>query len=174
MSLRSRVVTEIWLELIKNLYGYVLIPYGQSHACSVYPDFEMSYGIVCQIMKILCTISFGSHSFDIALLLRESYLINGILTNTEVWYHLATSETGELDKVDRNFFQQLLCLPRSVPYPALYLESGVLPISVLINVRRLNYLHSILKGPENGTLQQVFQIQWNFPSTGDSVAAVNI
>ena len=95
---------------------------------------KKGHGIVCQIMKILRTISFGSHSFDIALLLRESYLINGILTNTEVWYHLAASETGELDKVDRNFFQQLLCLPRSVPYPALYLESGVLPISVLIKV----------------------------------------
>ena len=124
-------------------------------------------GIVCQIMKILRTISFGSHSFDVALLLRESYLINGILTNTEVSYHLATSETGEFDKVDRNFFQQLLSLPRSVPYLALYLDSGVISISVLIKVRRLNYLHSIWKGPENGMLQQVFQVQWNFPSTGD-------
>ena len=128
---------------------------------------QKGLGIICHIMKILRTVSFGSHSFDIALLLRESYLINGILTNTEIWYHLETSETRELEKVDRNFFQQLLGLPHSVPSPALFLETGVLPISVLIKVRRLNFLHSILRGPETGMLQQVFKIQWNFPCKGD-------
>ena len=57
-------------------------------------------------------------------------------------------------------------LPQSVPYPALYLETGVLPISVVIKVRRLNYLHTILRGPETGMLQKVFKIQWNFLCKG--------
>ena len=123
--------------------------------------------IVCHIMRIIRTVSFGLHSFDIALLLRESYLVNGILTNSEIWYHLETSETRELDKIDRIFFQQLFGLLHSVPFPALYLETGLLPISVLIKVRRLNFLHSILKGTETGMLKQVFKLQWNFPCKGD-------
>ena len=45
-------------------------------------------GIVSEIMDILKTVSFGEHFFEIAATLRESKLINGILTNCDVWYGL--------------------------------------------------------------------------------------
>ena len=38
-------------------------------------------GIISQIFNLLENISFGSHVFEIAALLRNSMLINGILTN---------------------------------------------------------------------------------------------
>ena len=47
-------------------------------------------GIVTEIMDILNTVSFGSKYFEIAIILREAKLINGILTNVEVWYGLQT------------------------------------------------------------------------------------
>ena len=43
-------------------------------------------GIVSEIMDILKTVSFGVHYFEIATTLRESKLINGILTNCDVWH----------------------------------------------------------------------------------------
>ena len=45
-------------------------------------------GIVTQIENLLDTVSLGHHYFEIALLLRESMLINGILTNAQIWYGL--------------------------------------------------------------------------------------
>ena len=39
-----------------------------------------------QIMNMLELISFGPYFFEIALLLRESILINSNLRNIEVWY----------------------------------------------------------------------------------------
>ena len=38
-------------------------------------------GIIANIFNLLDTISFGSHHYEIAVLLRNSMLINGILTN---------------------------------------------------------------------------------------------
>ena len=129
-------------------------------------------GLVCQILKILQTVRFGNCRIEIALLLRESLLVNGMLTNAEIWYHLQTSETDEIDRVDRSFFYRLMEMPRSVPKAAIYLEFGVLPLSTIIKKRRLNYLHNILKSPETGMLFKVFTIQWLYPCNGDWVVQV--
>ena len=43
-------------------------------------------GIVTKIMDILKTVTYGEQYFEIAATLREAELINGILTNADVWY----------------------------------------------------------------------------------------
>ena len=74
------------------------------------------------------------------MMLRESLLINGILTNTEIWYNLSKSEIEELENVDRLLFRRLMEVPLTTPSESFYLELGVLPISVIIKSRRINYL----------------------------------
>jgi len=95
-----------------------------------------------------------------------------MLTNVEIWHNLSHSEIDDLEKVDRKFIQMLFGVPRSVPYAALYLETGLLPVSVIIKVRRLNYLHTILRSDESGMLHNVFTIQWHFPCNGDWILLV--
>ena len=41
-------------------------------------------GIISQIMHILESVSLGEHYIDIAMLLRESMFLNGVLTNAEI------------------------------------------------------------------------------------------
>ena len=124
-------------------------------------------GLLCQLMKVIHSVNFGYHTVEIALLLRDSVLLNGILTNIEVWHNIFNSEVEELDKIDRQFLQKIFGVPKSVPNAALYLETGLLPISVIVKVRRINYLHTILQGPSTGMLFRVFMIQWYFPCKGD-------
>ena len=61
-------------------------------------------GIITQILNLLEMISFGPYLFETALLLRESMLINGTLTNAEVWYNLTTSEIKEFEDLDKLFY----------------------------------------------------------------------
>ena len=124
-------------------------------------------GLLCQITKIFQSINLGSFTIEIALLLRESILINGILTNAEIWFHLKSSEIENLEKVDRSLFHRLLRLPQTIPVPALYLETGTLPVAMIIKVRRLTYFHSILTGRKEGMLYRVFYVQWQYPNKGD-------
>ena len=58
-------------------------------------------GIVTKIMDILKAISFGDKYFEIATALREAELINGILTNAEVWYGVQQNKIDELEEVDK-------------------------------------------------------------------------
>jgi len=125
------------------------------------------HGIINQIMNMLRTLNFGNLTVEMALLLRNSMLLNGILTNSEVWFGLSQKDLSTLENLDKYFLTNFLTVPRTVPEVALYLELGVLPISTIIMGRRLNYLHSIIKSPKDGMLYRVFITQWLYPCNGD-------
>ena len=47
------------------------------------------------------SVTFGKHYFEIARTLRESMLVNGLLTNCEVWHNLKEADVKKLEEVDR-------------------------------------------------------------------------
>ena len=49
---------------------------------------DKGQGIVDQIMSILESTVFGPFQLEVALILRASLLLNGILTNSKAWYGL--------------------------------------------------------------------------------------
>ena len=69
-------------------------------------------GIVTKIMDILKTVTYGEKYFEIAATLREAELINGILTNADVWYGVSKSQMDELEEVDKlkNLKCSYICL----------------------------------------------------------------
>ena len=77
--------------------------------------------LIFQIQKTIKSIGFGTYTPEIALLLRNSILVNGMLTNAEVFYNFTLKETEEFEKVDRLFFQKVLSVPVSTPKIAVYL-----------------------------------------------------
>ena len=121
-------------------------------------------GRVSQIMGVLKSVSFGVHFFEIARTLRESILINGMLTNCEVWYGLTENEVSQLEEIDRLLLRQIMNVPSSCPTEALYLELGCVPVSLIIKSRRVNYLHHLVNIDENEMLSKFFKAQWNFPA----------
>ena len=58
---------------------------------------QKGIGIVSQISSILSSISLGFYHFEISFILRESLLVNGTLTNCEVWPNL-TLQNIEIEK----------------------------------------------------------------------------
>ena len=69
--------------------------------------------------------------------------------------------------LDKLLFRRLLEVPHTTPGEAYYLELGVLPVSVIIKARRINYLHTILSSENTGMLYSFFITQWNNPTQGD-------
>ena len=129
-------------------------------------------GIIANILNLLDVINFGPFYFEIAVLLRNSMLINGTMTNAEVWYNFSTSEIQEFENLDKIFFGKILGVPRSTPSEAYYLELGALPIIAIIKGRRVNYLHNILNREQNSMLYTFFITQWMNPTRGDWVLQV--
>jgi hypothetical protein len=69
--------------------------------------------------------------------------------------------------LDRLLLRRILKAPISTPKEALFLELGLIPIGVLIQAKRINYLHYILSRRETEMIHQFFTAQWYNPSRGD-------
>ena len=74
-----------------------------------------------------------------AIPLRDSMLMHGMLTNVEIWYNLSKSEIEKFENSDTLFFRKLLDVPASTLSELFYLELGVLPVAAIIKARKVNY-----------------------------------
>ena len=83
-------------------------------------------------MAILNEISFEYHYFEIAMLLRESLFINGMLWNVETWYNISETELNDIESVDKMLLKRILGVPISTPIRFLYLELGITPLRYII------------------------------------------
>ena len=129
-------------------------------------------GIINNILNLLDLVNFGQFAFEVAVLLRNSMLINGVMTNAEVWYNFSKIEIQEFENLDKLFFGKLLGVPKSTPSEAYYLELGVIPITAILKGRRVNYLHNILTREPDSMLYTFFITQWLNPTRGDWVLQV--
>ena len=111
-------------------------------------------GIVDQIMGKLRGTVYGPYYFEVGLILRESMLINGILTNAEAWYGLSDCEMELLEQVDENFLRIFLEVGRGCSKEMLYLETGTIPIRFIIFKRRIMFLHYLLIESENSLVNK--------------------
>ena len=131
-------------------------------------------GIISQIINILETVSFGKYYFQIAMTLRETMFLNGILTNAEIWYNLKKSELEEFEELDRCLLRKVFGTQISCPKEALQLESGTISISTLIKSRRINYLHYLVKENMKSMLSQFFHVQLNCEVKNDWTTQVKL
>ena len=69
------------------------------------------HGIVKQILNMLADICFGHYEIEVAFFLRNSLLINGVLTNCEVWYGLTIEDIKHLEQIDEILIRKILETP---------------------------------------------------------------
>ena len=128
---------------------------------------DKSVGVTKQICSILEDLCFGDFHFEVAIILRDSLLLNGILTNSEAWYHIREEELRILEKCDESLLRKIYEAPITTPIPFLYLESGCKPIRFIIQARRVMFLHYILNEDEGSLISRFLQAQAKNPNKDD-------
>ena len=129
-------------------------------------------GTINKIFSILDSIAFGSHYFEIALLLRRSLLISSALTNCEVWYNVSKKDIKDLSVLDRTFFLQLFSLPKTSPEECFVLKFGELDFATEIKARRLIYIQNLMTRKKEQLLSSILQAQIVSSSPGDWILQV--
>ena len=94
-----------------------------------------------------------------ALLFRNSMLINSMLSSSEVLYGVKQKHIDMLESCDRSLLTRLFGVPSSCSYEAVYLETGILPVRFILQGRRLMYYWTLLNKSENELVKKVFDIQ---------------
>ena len=101
-------------------------------------------GIVNNIMTIIKHISFGYFSFEIALALRNSLLLNGILYNVETLFNLSQKRIDLLEDCDKYFWKELFSAPKTSPYESFFIETNTMPLRFYITGRKFMFLWTLL------------------------------
>ena len=134
--------------------------------------YNRGIGIKNKILTILNTFTAGKYHFEVAIILRNAYLISSILYGSEVWYGITEAEILKLEKVDNLLLRQLFECSSNVPTELLFLELGILRLRDIVTMRRVMYLHHILKQPSNSLIFRFFISQLKNPKKGDWVSQV--
>ena len=124
-----------------------------SNELNIQARVSKGLGKVTEVMNILEKVTFGFHFFKVSKMLRESIFLNGIMTNSEVWYGVSKKQVEQLEQVDKLLLRKVLETPVSSPLEGIQLELGVTSIGTIMKARRINYLHYLLQTNENEMLK---------------------
>ena len=133
---------------------------------------DRGFGIVNEIVSILGEIPLGPYRISVGLKLREAMLLNGMQFNSEIWYGLKEEEVQKLASVDEYLLRSILGVPSKTPKEALFLETGCIPVKYLLKMRRIMYLHHIVRRPETELIRKFYEAQKSKISKGDWVQMV--
>ena len=89
-------------------------------------------GSVNSIISLLEEISFDEHHFEMAILFRNSMLINSLLCSSEVLYGVKLRHIQLLESCDRSLLTRLFAVPASCSYEAVFLETGIRPVRFIL------------------------------------------
>ena len=121
-------------------------------------------------MGKLRTIVYGPFHFKVAMMLRNSHIINGNLTTAEALYGQTMDSMEQLEQVDEMLLRRILEVGSCCPKEMLYLETGAIPIRCIIMQRRIMFLHYILN--EGSLINKVLDAQIRKPCKNDWVESV--
>ena len=116
--------------------------------------------MVSQIISILEEIPLGRYKVEIGLILRKVMLLGCMLFNSEVWHCLNGKHIRDLEKVDEYLIRKILSAHSKTPIEILYLETGTIPIRFIISLRRLLYLHTLLKRDNSELTKKCILLNW--------------
>ena len=128
---------------------------------------EKGMGIVNSIMSILKEISFGPFYFEIAMMLRTSMLVNGMLFNLEAINNISNNHINLLEDCDKKLMRRIFEAEQGTPIESFYLDTCAWPFRYILMGRQLMYYWTILHKKESELVKNVFCAQRDFPSEGD-------
>ena len=146
--------------------GDIIHKDGKQHA-TIVERISKGYGIVANILALLSDIPLGHRKIETGLELRQAWLLNGILYNSEIWQKITEKDKSDLMKIDKYLLRSILGAHSKTPLEQLHLETATLSIPQIIATRRMIYLQTILKRPKGELIRNIYEAMIEDPLPGD-------
>ena len=128
---------------------------------------QKGVGICSQITGMVNGLSLGHYYFKISFLFRETMLVNGILTNAEVWYPVSDAQLEVLENIDLMLIRKIVKGHSKTAKEALFLETGLMPLKFICMKRRLMYLHTIVSRESIELTRRFYEVQKSIYTKND-------
>ena len=103
------------------------------------------WGKVSEILAIIKEAALGLYKIMSGFVLRKAMLLNTMLVNSEAWHSFDQNQVKALEKIDEALIRGIVQGHSKIPVPALYLETGQVPVRFILACRRILYLQTIVK-----------------------------
>ena len=120
---------------------------------------QKGIGIVNQITGMVNGLSLGHHFYRISFIMRETMLLNGYLTNSEVWYPIKDNQIEILEDIDLMLIRKLVNGHSKAPKEAFFMEAGLVPVRFVMMKRRMMYLHNLLSKQRTELIRNFYEVQ---------------
>ena len=112
----------------------------------------------------LCNeITMGIYFAKVALILYNAVFVSTLLFNCQAWTNLLLDDIKKLETTQLMYLKRILRSPLSTTNCFVFLELGVLPLSYIIHIRQLSFLHHILLLEEDDPVRLVHDEQLSLP-----------
>ena len=119
--------------------------------------------VIVNCMSLCSEITMGTHYVKAALTLYNSVFVSTLLFNCQAWTNLLKDDVKKLETIQLKYLKRILRAPQSTSNCFVYLELGILPISYVIDIRQLSFLHHILLLGENDPVRRIYNEQLSLP-----------
>ena len=133
---------------------------------------EKAWSYYSEIRALLNDMPFGKRKIEVGLILREAMFLNGVLFNSEAWHGLTSTQITKLENVDHQLLRFIISGHAKVPVEFLYLETGTIPLRLVISSRRLNYLKNIVDRNDKELVKRIYLTQMTNTTSGDWIELV--
>ena len=121
------------------------------------------------ILSILKEVNLGPHQFEIPFMLHSSLFINGILYSLEASMKISENHVKQLVSCQKNLLVKIFDSPPTVPLEALFIDSCIVPIHLVLIGRHIMVFWCLLQKPRNELVRMVFDAMMEFPSKDDYI-----
>ena len=125
------------------------------------------WGRIREILAIVQEAPLGRRRIEAGLFLGKLLLLNGTLFNSEAWHGLKKGQIEAFKKIEEALIKGLIACHAKIPLPALYLETGQVPVRYILACRRILYLQSILDRSDEELIKRVYLAQRADTTDGD-------
>ena len=127
-------------------------------------ESRVNKGQCCLVksMSLCADTTLGVHSIQTLLLLYRSLFEQVVLNNSQSWTNIIEKQMEALQTIQLRYIKRIFYSPSSTPNALSYLETGILPIEDMVNIKRLTFLHHILSQDENDPVKISYCEQMKF------------
>ena len=158
-------------EIMKNhekqkYLGDIIHSNGKQRA-TIVERLSEECGIIANIRALLDDILLGYRRTQTGLELRQAWLINGVLYNSEIWQKLTEKDIRDLNKIDTILLRTIVGAHAKAPTEQLYLETSSLTLSQIISSQRMIYLQTTIQRTEGELVRRVYEEMKADPVSND-------
>ena len=119
-------------------------------------------GCMINSMSLCSDVTLGTYSIQTLLLLYRSVFVQVVLHNAQSWSNIIEKQMDALRTIQLKYIKRAFHSPPSTCNTLTFLETGILPVEKMIQIKQLKFLHHILTQEDHDPVKITYHEQTKF------------